>query len=108
MRFPLRLSAGLFKAKLSGLFAGGSATPPIFRFNPCVTHLNARQRFDATSTELEWHSPAECAARVQAVSSPVVWLGGTEPLFHPEIGAAANAIIETGRFAFVHTSGYSL
>ena len=37
-----------------------------------------------------------------------VWLGGTEPLLHPEIGKAANAIVETGRFVFVHTSGYNL
>src|SRR5579859_1025178 len=103
MRFPLRLSAGLFKAKLSGFFTGASAASPIFRFNPCVTHMTAYQRFDEASTELEWHSPAECAARVRAVSSPVVWIGGTEPLFHPEIGAAANAIIETDRFVFVHT-----
>jgi hypothetical protein len=27
---------------------------------------------------------------------------------HPEIGAAANAIVETDRFVFVHTSGYNL
>jgi len=67
-----------------------------------------RQRFDENSTELEWHSPAECAARVRAVSSPVVWLSGTEPLLHPDIGAVANAIAKTDRFVFVHTSGYNL
>jgi len=109
MRFPFRLSAGLFKAKLSGFFAGASAAPPIFRFNPCVTHLAVPLRFNETSTtELEWHSPAECAARVRSIASPVVWIGGTEPLLHAEIGAAADAIVETNRFAFVHTSGYNL
>jgi len=37
-----------------------------------------------------------------------VWLGGTEPLLHPEIGAAANSIAEADRFLFVHTNGYNL
>lgn len=108
MRFPFRLSSGLLKAKVSGLFAGASAAPPIFRFNPCGTRPAPRQRFDENSTELEWHSPQECASRARAISSPVVWVGGTEPLLHPEIGRAANAIIETDRFVFVHTAGYNL
>lgn len=108
MRFPFRLSAGLFKSRISNLFSGESATPPIFRLNPCVTRVNSRSRLDESSTELEWHSPAECGARVRPISSPVVWLGGTEPLLHPEIGAAAEAIVQTNRFAFVHTSGYNL
>jgi len=63
---------------------------------------------DENSTELEWHSPEECADRVRAISSPVVWLGGTDPLLHPEIGKAVDAIVETGRFVFVHASGYYL
>jgi len=108
MRFPFRLSASLFKARVSGLFAGASAAPPIFRLNPCATHLAKRQRLDEKSTELEFHSPEECADCVRAISSPVVWLGETEPLLHPEIGKAADAIVETGRFVFVHTSGYNL
>ena len=108
MRFPFRLSAGLFKARVSDLFAGASPSPPIFRLNPCATHLAPRQRFDQSATELEWHSPEECAGRARAISSPAVWLGGTEPLLHPEIGKAANAIVETGRHVFVHTGGYNL
>lgn len=108
MRFPFRLSAGLFKAKVSGIFSGSSSAPPVFRFNPSVAQRSARERFDETSTDLEWHSPEECAARIRAISSPAVWIGGTEPLLHPEIGRAANAIVETDRFVFLHTSGYSL
>src|SRR5215467_13107633 len=99
MRFPFRLSAGLFKARLSGLFAGATAAPPIFRFNPCITHLASPQHFiEVSTTGVEWHSAAECATRVQTTSSPVVWLCGTEPLLHPEIGTAANAIVETDKF----------
>ena len=108
MRFPFRLSAGLFKTKVSGILSGTSSAPPVFRFNPSVAHLTVRERFEETSTAPEWHSPEECAARVRAISSPVVWIGGTEPLLHPEIGRAANAIVETDRFVFIHTSGYNL
>jgi MoaA/NifB/PqqE/SkfB family radical SAM enzyme len=108
MRFPFGLSANLLKVRVSSFFGAASAGAPIFRLNPCVTHFASRQRFDESSTELEWHSSEECAARVRAISSPVVWLGGTEPLLHPEIGKAANAVVEIGRFAFVHTSGYNL
>ncbi|HYK40518.1 MAG TPA: radical SAM protein [Candidatus Eremiobacteraceae bacterium] len=108
MRFPIRLSASLFSAKIAGLITGASAAPSIYRLNPCVTHLTTRKRFEEDSTGLEWHSPAECAARARAIASPVVWLGGTDPLLHPEIGSVASAIAETGRFVFVHTSGYNL
>src|SRR5215471_2983354 len=108
MRFPFRLSAGLFKARIASLFTGASVAQPIFRLNPCATQLAPCQLFGESSAELEWHSPEECAARVRAISSPAVWLGGTEPLLHPEIGRAADAIVETGAFIFVHTSGYHL
>src|SRR5438874_6690090 len=108
MRFPLRLSAALFQSKMSSLLRGSSASAPIFRFSPCVTHFTSRAPFDENSTELEWHSPAEGAARVRAISAPVVWIGGVEPLLHPEAGSFANAIVTTDRYVFFHTSGYNL
>jgi MoaA/NifB/PqqE/SkfB family radical SAM enzyme len=108
MRFPFRLSAGLLKAKISGLSGGPASGVPIFRFNLCPAHPGKRERFEQASAELSWHSPEECAAQVRRNSSPVVWIGDTEPLLHPEIGRAANAMVETGRFVFIHTSGYSL
>ena len=46
MRFPLRLSAALFESKISGLLGGGSASAPIFRFSPCVTHFTSHARFE--------------------------------------------------------------
>src|SRR5207302_1059914 len=84
MRFPLRLSAALFQSKISGLLGGGSASAPIFRFSPCVTHFTSQARFDENSTELEWHSPSEGAVRARSISAPVDWIGGVEPLLHPE------------------------
>lgn len=108
MRFPFRLSAALFQSKVSGLFGGGFASAPIFRFSPCVTHLASHSHFDENSTELEWHSSAEAAARIRTVSAPVVWVGGVEPLLHAEAGSFANAIVAANRYTFFHTSGYNL
>ena len=86
MRFPLRLSADLFKAKVSNLLSGGPTAPAIFR-----------------------HAPEEGAiARASQSGSPVIWLGGTEPLLNPEIGAVANSLVEMKRHVFLHTDGYQL
>ena len=108
MRFPLRLSTALFQSKMSGLLGGGSASAPIFRFSPCLIHFTSQARFDENSTELECHSPAEGAVRVRNTSAPVVWIGGVEPLLHPEAGSFVNAIVAMGRYVFFHTSGYNL
>lgn len=86
MRFPLRLSTDLIKAKVSNLFAGGSATPPILRVAPGENAL-----VDASQT-----------------AAPVIWLGGTEPLLNPEIGRVANSLVELNRHVFLQTDGYSL
>jgi MoaA/NifB/PqqE/SkfB family radical SAM enzyme len=108
MRFPLRLRAALLNSRVSFLWSGVSAPRPIFVFSPCVRHVSPCARFDEKSTELEWHSPAECVSRAQTIGSPAVWLSGAEPLLHPEIGSVANSVVESGRHVFLHTSGYGL
>jgi len=37
-----------------------------------------------------------------------VWLGGTEPLFHPAIGEITSALTDVGFYVFLHTSGVGL
>ncbi len=86
MRFPLRLSADLFKAKISNLLDGPSKVPAILR------------------TE----SDENALTRTRQTASPVVWLGGTEPLLYPEIGRVANSVVELNRYTFLHTDGYQL
>ena len=84
MRFPFRLSADLLKAKASRLF--GDATPVIFHVVPSD----------------------ECVAHANNAGSPVIWLSETETPLHPGIGRVANALVESGRHVFLHTSGYDL
>jgi|SRR5579859_7537922 len=86
MRFPLRLSAALFKAKISGLFGG-------FTSARAIVHL----------------SPDENAVtRAANSSAPVVWLGGADSLAHPEIGRIARDLVDSNRHVFLHSDGYNL
>ena len=84
MRFPFRLSADLLKAKASRLF--GDSRPVIFHAVP----------------------GDECVARAKNADSPVIWLSGPETLLQPGIGRVANALVESERHVFLHTSGYDL
>jgi hypothetical protein len=86
MRFPLRLSAALFNAKISGLFHESSAARSI-------VHL----------------SPDECAGgNATNSSAPVVWLGGVDSLGHPEIGRIARELLASNRHVFLYSDGYNL
>jgi MoaA/NifB/PqqE/SkfB family radical SAM enzyme len=86
MRFPLRLSAALLKTKLSTLLAGSPSSSPIFHMTPSEDGI----------------------AQAKSANSPIVWLGGEEPLLHPEIGRLANDLLEDNRHVFLHTDGYNL
>lgn len=86
MRFPLRLRAALIKAKLSGMFDGGSSSSAIVH---------------ATADE-------QSIALARNTKASMVWLGGAEPLLHPEIGRLTSNLTEDNRHVFLHTNGYNL
>jgi MoaA/NifB/PqqE/SkfB family radical SAM enzyme len=101
MNFPFRLSAAL--ARVSFL-----SKAPVHCFSPLATHFSPNTGVNSASAELEWHSPEECRRLADAIPCPVFWIGGTEPLFHPEIGRVVNSLVEAGRYVFVNTSGLDL
>ena len=86
MRFPLRLRAALIKAKLSGMLGGGSSSSRIAH---------------ATADE-------QSVALVRNTKASMVWLGGAEPLLHPEIGRLTSNLQEDNRYVFMHTNGKNL
>ena len=86
MRFPLRLSAALLKTKLSTLLAGSSSSSPILHVTPGEDSL----------------------ARVKSTNAPIVWIGGEEPVLHPNVGRLANDLLQHNRYVFLHTDGYNL
>lgn len=107
MHFPLRLRADLFRYRLLCALSS-PAGAPIFRLSPLATHFSKQQHADASAADRQCLSPDECVRLSGSVASPVVWLGGFEPLQHPEIGEVTSALVQSGRHVFLHTSGVGL
>jgi hypothetical protein len=106
MRFPAGLRARLLRRSFSRVF--GSESPSgIFHFSP-LKNLPAGVRLEKPGSEAEWYSPEASVQAAEKAGAPVVWLGGTEPLFDPAIGEVASALAESGRYVFLHTSGVGL
>jgi hypothetical protein len=93
LRFPLRLTTDLAKARFSK------------RSRPA---LNRMQFVDAA--ELLHHDSNhpvshEKIRELVSSGSPVVWIGGSEPLNHPGTGHLVRAIAGSGHFVFLETDG---
>jgi hypothetical protein len=73
--------------------------------SPLVTQISESARVKEGTPDLEWHTPAECVRLAASQNAPVVWIGGAEPMLHPEIGEVAAALVASGRHVFLHTSG---
>ncbi len=95
MRFPLGLTADLALGRARQTLRGSIVHPlllqlPVFAGSP------------HSAVPL---ASCDCLGAIRASSSPVVWIGGSEPLLHPEIGRLARRIVDTGRHVFVTTDG---
>jgi len=86
MRFPLRLSAALFKTRVSSFFAGSIGSRVILHLLP----------------------GENVAALAATTAAPVIWLAGTELLDHPEIGRITRDLVRAERHVFLHSDGYNL
>lgn len=105
MHFPAGLSARLIRRRISASFR----TAPI----PAIFHLPLTQPSCAAASsdevpDCEWHTPAACVRVAAESRAPIVWLGGIEPLSHPNIGDVASALVAKGHYVFFHTSGEGL
>jgi radical SAM family protein len=95
MRFPLGLAADLALGRARQTLRGSNSHPlllqlPVFAGSPHSTVPLAS---------------CDCLSAVRASSAPVVWISGSEPLLHPEIGRLARRIVDAGRHVFVTTDG---
>ena len=104
MRFPLRLSAALLRAK----FSRRTSSNPIFRLCPQIARVGDTSPAEHLAPEIAWHSAEECVRLAQSQGSPIVWLGACEPMLQPEIGEVASLLLGAGHHVFVHTSGQGL
>lgn len=96
LRFPLRLTADLIRARFA---------------QQLVPTLGPVQFVDAA--ELLHHDANhpvshEKIREIVSSRSPVVWIGGSEPLHHPGVSHLVRAITGSGHFVFLETDGTSL
>lgn len=107
MQFPVGLRARLMWRELRGA-SSNKPLPGVFHLSPLVQDFPAGARMETVSAENEWHTPVDCVKAAAQGAAPAVWLGGTEPLLHPEIGEVASALTSAGYYAFLHTRGFGL
>jgi hypothetical protein len=107
MTFSLRLTADLTLALAARAFTSKSDSPPILQ-------LSSEDNFDSPCVSSAAGSPEskessfQSVARVSRFRSPIIWVGGVEPLDHPQAARFANALAASGRHVFLETSGGSL
>jgi molybdenum cofactor biosynthesis enzyme MoaA len=95
MRFPLRLTADLAMARLAQKSRLALNTSP-------VQFVDATDILHQDSSHPVSH---EKIREIISCRSPVVWIGGSEPLHHPGISHLVRAMTQTGHFVFLETDG---
>jgi hypothetical protein len=95
MRFPLRLTADLIMARFAQQLRLAQDARPI-------QFVDAAEILHPDSSHPVSH---EKIREVISSRSPVVWIGGSEPLDHPGIAHLVRAITHSGHFVFLETDG---
>jgi MoaA/NifB/PqqE/SkfB family radical SAM enzyme len=95
MRFPLRLTADIIRARLTKRLGFARDACPI-------QFLDAAEILHQDSSHPVSH---ERIREINSSRSPVIWMGGTEPLRHAGISHLVRAITQTGHFVFLETDG---
>lgn len=107
MKFPLRLTLDLWRARLFGAGENGNGAAPIFHLPaawlPALHENGLDQSADGDS-----HTAAGSVRTAAKTKAPVLWIGGSEPLDHAEVGRVAFALNARGRNVFIHTAGGQL
>src|SRR5207245_410781 len=95
LQFPLRLTAYLAMARFAPKAALSRRAGPI-------QFVDAAEILHHDSSHPVSH---ERIGEIISSRSPVVWIGGSEPLHHPGISHLVRAITQTGHFVFLETDG---
>jgi hypothetical protein len=95
MRFPLRLTADLALARIARTLRPEQGACP-------VQFVDAAEVLHPDSSHPVSH---EKIREIIGSRSPVVWIGGSEPLLHPGIAHLVRAITQNGHFVFLETDG---
>ncbi len=104
MRFPLRLDRGA-RTRI-GFPRHRSASA---RLAP-ILHLSPETNFDSTSRLRSFRIAGQTGISIQpaisaSLASPIVWIGGREPLHHPRVARLACARGHPDRHCFSRNDG---
>jgi hypothetical protein len=107
MNFPLRLTLDLWRGRLFRAGGNGRSAAPIFHLPAAWLPALHENGFDQ-STDSDSHTAARSVRTAAKTKAPVLWVGGSEPLEHGEVGRVAFALNARGRNVFIHTDGQRL
>src|SRR5262245_58980054 len=105
MKFPLRLTLDLWRERLFRAGYNGSGGAPILHLPAAwlpALHENEFQRGSDS------HTAADSVRTAAKTKAPVLWIGGSEPFDHAEVGRVAFALNARSRNVFLHTDGQRL
>ena len=107
MKFPLRLTLDLWRGRLFPAGGDGSGAAVIFHLPAARLPALHQNGFDH-SADADSHTAADSVRIAAQKKAPVLWIGGSEPLDHAEVGRVAFALNARGRNVFLHTDGRCL
>jgi len=103
LRFPLRLTADLAKVRIARIGPGDSAAPAVLLVSP-VEQAHSSS-FESSKFPAEAKAGTELLSFVRDSAAPVIWIGGPDPLLHPEIAQLTRCINGHGQHVFLETDG---
>ena len=107
MKFPLRLTLDLWRGRLFSAGGDGDVGLPIFHLPASSLPAIHENGFDQVAVAGA-HSAADSVRTATKTKAPVLWIGGSEPLEHAEVGRVAFALNARRRNVFLHTDGQRL
>jgi hopanoid biosynthesis associated radical SAM protein HpnH len=107
MRCPLGLFFDSAKHLAAKKLRGERKYPVLLSLEPLGSGHWAccKTNGDVSSADRPMLSAEQCLAAVKECNTPMVSIGGAEPLEYPEIAALTRAILERGHYLFLSTSG---
>ncbi len=103
MRFPLRLTADLTLDRIARKLRGNVGESSVLLLAPMEPA--ASSELDSSNHLASPAAGTELLDRVRNSTAPIVWIGGAEPLQHPELGQLTRCLAGIGRHVFLETDG---
>jgi hopanoid biosynthesis associated radical SAM protein HpnH len=107
MRYPFGLVFDSTKHLVSKKLQGERKFPLLLSLEPLGSSRPAccKSNGNGAPTERATLTVEQCLAALQECHTPIVAIGGAEPLEYPEIAALTRTILERGHYLFLSTDG---